>query len=57
MASFAHNHPSGLAEPSKANQLLTQKLKQALEMVDIRVLDHFVIGDNCAVSMAEQGMI
>jgi len=54
---IAHNHPSGLAEPSKANQLLTQKLKQALEMVDIRVLDHFVIGDNCAVSMAEQGMI
>ena len=54
---IAHNHPSGLAEPSKADQLLTQKLKQALEMVDIRVLDHFVIGDNCAVSMAEQGMI
>ena len=54
---FAHNHPSGVAEPSKADQQLTQKLKQALEIVDIRVLDHFIIGDNCAVSMAEQGMI
>ena len=54
---FAHNHPSGVAVPSKADQQLTQKLKQALEIVDIRVLDHFIIGDNCAVSMAEQGMI
>jgi DNA repair protein RadC len=54
---FAHNHPSGVAEPSKADQQLTQKLKQALEIVDIRVLDHFIIGDNCAVSMAELGLI
>lgn len=54
---FAHNHPSGVAEPSKADQLLTQRLKDALALVDIRVLDHFVIGDNKAVSLAERGMI
>ncbi len=54
---FAHNHPSGVAEPSKADQLLTQRLKDALALVDIRVLDHFVIGDNEAVSLAERGII
>jgi DNA repair protein RadC len=54
---FAHNHPSGVAEPSKADQLLTQRLKDALALVDIRVLDHFVIGDHEAVSLAERGLI
>lgn len=54
---FAHNHPSGIAEPSEADRHITKKLKQALEIVDIRVLDHVVIGDNYAVSMAELGMI
>ena len=54
---FAHNHPSGIAEPSDADRHITKKLKQALEIVDIRVLDHIVIGDNYAVSMAELGMI
>ncbi len=54
---FAHNHPSGVAEPSKADQLLTQRLKDALALVDIRVLDHFVVGDHEAVSLAERGLI
>ncbi|MEE9551447.1 MAG: JAB domain-containing protein, partial [Gammaproteobacteria bacterium] len=53
----AHNHPSGVAEPSKADQLLTQRLKDALALVDIRVLDHFVVGDHEAVSLAERGLI
>jgi len=54
---FAHNHPSGVAEPSAADISLTQRLKNALELVDIRVLDHFVIGDNMAVSFAERGLL
>jgi len=54
---FAHNHPSGIAEPSEADRQLTRRLKSALELVDIRVLDHFVIGDNYAVSFAERGLI
>lgn len=54
---FAHNHPSGIAEPSSADISITRRLKNALELVDIRVLDHFVIGDNKAVSFAERGLI
>ena len=54
---FAHNHPSGIAEPSQADQRLTQRLKAALGTVDIRVLDHFVVGDTDAVSFAERGML
>ena len=54
---FAHNHPSGIAEPSNADISLTRRLKTALELVDIRVLDHFVIGDNQAVSFAERGLV
>lgn len=54
---FAHNHPSGVAEPSSADISLTRRLKTALELVDIRVLDHFVIGDNQAVSLAERGLV
>ena len=53
----AHNHPSGVAEPSHADQQLTKKLQGALDMVDIRVLDHFVIGENVVVSMAELWLI
>jgi len=53
---FAHNHPSGVAEPSRADENITQRLKQALELVDIRVLDHFVIGDE-VVSFAERGLL
>lgn len=54
---LAHNHPSGVAEPSRADELLTSALKQALALVDIRVLDHFVIAGNVAVSFAERGLI
>jgi DNA repair protein RadC len=55
---FAHNHPSGVAEPSEADRLITQRLKQALGLVDIRVLDHFIIGDGIhAYSFAEHGLI
>jgi DNA repair protein RadC len=54
---FAHNHPSGLAEPSRADELLTQALKQALALVDIRTLDHFVIAGTALVSFAERGWL
>ena len=54
---FAHNHPSGLAEPSRADELLTQALKRALELVDIKVLDHFVVGGDSAMSFAERGLL
>jgi DNA repair protein RadC len=54
---FAHNHPSGVAEPSRADELLTQALKQALALVDIKVLDHFVIGGEAAMSFAERGLL
>jgi DNA repair protein RadC len=54
---FAHNHPSGLIEPSRADELLTQALKQALALVDVKVLDHFIVGANKAMSFAERGLI
>ncbi|MEI6302525.1 MAG: DNA repair protein RadC [Betaproteobacteria bacterium] len=54
---FAHNHPSGVAEPSRADELLTRTLRQALALVDVRVLDHFVIAGANAVSFAEIGLI
>ncbi len=54
---FAHNHPSGVAEPSHADKNITQRLTDALKLVDIRVLDHFIIGDNTAVSFAELGLL
>jgi DNA repair protein RadC len=54
---FAHNHPSGLAEPSRADEYLTQTLKAALQMVDVRVLDHLVVGRGQVVSMAERGLV
>ena len=55
---FAHNHPSGVAEPSEADKFITQRLKQALGLLDIRVLDHFIIGDGLnAYSFAEHGLI
>jgi DNA repair protein RadC len=54
---FAHNHPSGIAEPSRADELLTQSLKQALALVDIRTLDHFVIAGSQLVSLAERGLV
>lgn len=54
---FAHNHPSGISEPSQADRLMTGKLQQALDLVDIRVLDHFIIGDGEPVSFAERGLL
>lgn len=54
---LAHNHPSGVAEPSRADELLTQALKSALALVDMRVLDHFVVGSNEVASLAERGLI
>ena len=53
---FAHNHPSGVAEPSRSDEQITKRLKQALELVDIRVLDHMVVGDT-VVSFAERGLL
>jgi DNA repair protein RadC len=54
---IAHNHPSGVAEPSHADEMLTRRLKDALALVDIRLLDHFVLGDGEAVSFAERGLL
>ncbi len=53
---FAHNHPSGDATPSQADKQITQRLKEALALVDIRVLDHIVVGDS-AISFAERGLL
>lgn len=53
---FAHNHPSGVAEPSQADESITQQLKQALALVDVRVLDHFIVGDEMT-SMVERGLM
>jgi DNA repair protein RadC len=54
---LAHNHPSGTAEPSRADEALTQTLKAALALVDVRVLDHFVVTSTEAVSMAQRGLL
>lgn len=54
---FAHNHPSGVAEPSMADQAITRRLKDALSTIDIRVLDHFVIAGNKVVSFAKRGLL
>jgi len=54
---LAHNHPSGLAEPSRADEYLTQTLKSALQLVDVRVLDHIVVGQGQTVSLAERGLL
>lgn len=54
---FAHNHPSGVAEPSNADELLTMNLKQSLALVDVKVLDHFVVAGHAAISFAERGLL
>ena len=54
---FAHNHPSGAAQPSQADELLTRNLKEALAMVDIKVLDHFIVAGNQTLSFAERGLL
>jgi DNA repair protein RadC len=53
----AHNHPSGVAEPSQADEMITQRVKDALALVDVRLLDHIIVGDGACVSLAERGLI
>ncbi|WP_089728912.1 RadC family protein [Candidatus Thiosymbion oneisti] len=54
---FAHNHPSGVTEASQADLRITQRLKDALALVEVRVLDHFIVGEGDAASLAEQGLL
>jgi DNA repair protein RadC len=54
---LAHNHPSGVAEPSRADELLTRALKDALALVEVRVLDHLIVAGNATVSFAERGLL
>jgi len=54
---LAHNHPSGIADPSQADIAITQRLKDALNLIDVRILDHLVIGDGYCVSLAEKGLM
>jgi len=54
---LAHNHPSGVAEPSQADERITRRVKSALELVDIRLLDHLVIGDGTSASLASRGLL
>jgi len=54
---LAHNHPSGVAEPSRADKHITERLRTALQTVDIRVLDHIVVGESECISFAERGLI
>ena len=54
---FAHNHPSGIAEPSHADECLTQALKQALALVDVKALDHFIVAGTGVVGFAERGLL
>ena len=54
---LVHNHPSGLAEPSRADEILTQALKQALALVDTKVLDHFIVAGSVVLSFSEHGLI
>ncbi len=54
---FAHPHPSGVAQPSHADELLTGTLKEALALIDCKVLDHFIIAGNASISFAERGLL
>ena len=54
---FAHNHPSGVAEPSAADRLLTENLKQALALIDVKVIDHLIVSGATAMSFAERGVL
>lgn len=54
---LAHNHPSGVAEPSEADRFMTEKLVESLALIDVRVLDHLIVGDSAPVSMAERGLL
>jgi DNA repair protein RadC len=54
---FAHNHPSGVAQPSQSDELLTRNLRDALALVEVKVLDHFIVAGNQAISFAERGLL
>ena len=54
---FAHNHPSGVAQPSQSDELLTRNLREALALVEVKVLDHFIVAGNQAISFAERGLL
>jgi DNA repair protein RadC len=54
---LAHNHPSGVAEPSRADELITAALRQALQLVDVKVIDHVIVGSGATVSFAERGLL
>ena len=54
---FAHVHPSGVLEPSQADELITRRLKEALALIDVRVLDHFIVGDGACISFSERGLL
>jgi DNA repair protein RadC len=54
---FAHVHPSGVLEPSQADELITRRLKEALALIDVRVLDHFIVGDGQCCSFSERGLL
>ena len=54
---LAHNHPSGIAEPSDADQLITRRIREALDLVDMRLLDHFIVGDGSCISLASRGLL
>lgn len=54
---LAHNHPSGVAEPSQADELITRRLREALALIEVRVLDHFIVGCGQTVSLAERGLV
>jgi DNA repair protein RadC len=56
-AIFAHNHPSGVAEPSQADQRLTERLQEALQLIGVRVIDHMIVGDREVISFAERGLL
>lgn len=56
-AIFAHNHPSGCTEPSQADRLLTTRLKEALALIEVRVMDHFIVGEGRPLSFAEHGFL
>ena len=57
MMIVAHNHPSGVAEPSQADERITRRLKSALDLVDIRLLDHLIIGNGKTTSLASRGLL
>ena len=54
---LAHNHPSGVAEPSEADKMITRRINDALDLVDVRLLDHFIVGDGTCVSLASRGLL